>query len=59
MEKADCDIYRPEWIGVNKIRNMLAYPLEIRDWLLNDLEKGFEANVKELNIRVDELRDEI
>jgi hypothetical protein len=38
---------------------MLVYPLEIRDWLLNDLEKGFEANVKELNIRVDELRDEI
>lgn len=59
MEKATSDIYRPEWININNLKHLLVYPLEIRDWLIEDLEFGFKDVVKQETIKVSDLRESL
>ena len=54
--RAGTDFYEPLWYPISKLSQTLLYPLEIRDWLLEDLEKGFSNNVKEAVIKKTELR---
>lgn len=50
------DFYEPLWYPISKLPQTLLYPLEIRDWLLEDLEKGFSRSSKEATIKMSELR---
>ncbi len=59
MEKASSDIYGPEWVDTKLIPNLLLYPLEIRDWLIEDLKNGFKNEVRSLDIKTSELRQKI
>ena len=34
--------YDPRWIPLSALPNTLVYPLEIRDWILKDIENGFQ-----------------
>lgn len=41
------DFYQPTWVQVDDLKNLLVYPIEIRDWLIHDLNNGFGKTVKE------------
>lgn len=53
------DFYRPEWIKISELENMLVFPLEIRDLLLVDFENNFSDPVKIFNLKISELRKNI
>ncbi|MCM2339274.1 MAG: NUDIX domain-containing protein [Burkholderiales bacterium] len=53
------DFHKPLWVKLEKIENMLIYPLEIKDLLIKDFENNFRDSVKEFNIKVSELRQSI
>jgi 8-oxo-dGTP diphosphatase len=59
MEKDECDVYKPKFVKIMKVKNLLVYPLEIRDWLLKDLESGFDKEPKTLTIEVKNLRQKL
>lgn len=33
--------YEPRWVPLERLSQTLVYPLEIRDWILQDLKNGF------------------
>ncbi len=51
--------YKPQWFPVQNLKTMLVYPLEIRDWLLEDIENNFINTPREAHIKVEELRQSI
>lgn len=50
------DYYDPCWVGLDAIRSLVLYPLEIRDWLLEDLANGFSSDVKTATLLKSEIR---
>jgi 8-oxo-dGTP diphosphatase len=56
-EMADgTQMYKPEWVSVSELPNILLYQLEIRDLLIEDLKHNFPEVPKELFIKVEERR---
>jgi len=53
------DFYEPLWVKINKLSTMLIYPLEVRDLLIEDLKNNFINPVKELNIKISDLRQSL
>src|ERR1035437_9976151 len=49
------DFYDPKWIEIKELKNMLVYPLEIRDLLIEDYKNSFINPVNTLIIKVSEL----
>ena len=50
------DTYKPTWIKISKLKNLLLYPLEIRDWLIEDIKNDFRRTPREASLKVDDLR---
>jgi len=50
------DFYNPVWIKIEKLKNMLIYPLEIRDLLINDFQNNFVNPVNTQIIKVSNLK---
>ena len=50
------NFYEPDWHKIEKLSTMLVYPLEIRDWLLEDIRKNFHSP-REASIKVSERRE--
>ena len=46
----------PKWIDITKISNMLLYPLEIRDWLIEDVKNNFKDTPRTETLSTDKLR---
>ena len=53
------DFYEPQWVQIDKLENMLIYPLEIRDWLIQDLKNGLKDKVKEATFMKSSLRQSL
>ena len=53
------NFYNPLWVKIEELKNMLVYPLEIRDILLEDIRNNFSGPVKIQNIKMSELREKI
>ncbi|MEK7060177.1 MAG: NUDIX domain-containing protein [Patescibacteria group bacterium] len=53
------DFYNPKWIKIKELKNMLVYPLEIRDLLIEDYKNGFIKPINTLTIKISELRETI
>lgn len=51
--------YEPTWINVDKLPELLVYPLEIRDWLIDDLKNGFRNQVREAALKISDLRQSL
>jgi mutator protein MutT len=51
------DFYDPKWIKIEELKNMLVYPLEIRDLLMEDYKNNFINPVNTLIIKISELRE--
>jgi len=56
MEENKNDWYKPVWIDLSVLPKTLLYPLEIRDWVVEDLKNGFPSTPRELKIDTKELR---
>ena len=54
-DKGD-DIYKPLWVDISKLKDLIIYPLEIRDWLIEDLKNNFQQTPREESLKVSELR---
>lgn len=50
------EFYDPNWYPLDKLSQLLLYPLEIRDWLIEDLRKDFGNTPKVARIKISELR---
>lgn len=50
------NVYKPMWLSLDKIKNTLLYPLEIRDWIIQDLETGFPEQVRVSYIPLSQIR---
>jgi len=59
MKKSSSDIYDPKWVKINELKGLLLYPLEIRDWLIEDLSTGFKDEVRVANLKFSELRQSL
>jgi len=51
--------FRPEWVDAKNLPRLLLYPLEIRDWLIKDIESGFNAGPRTVEMKVADLRQSI
>lgn len=49
--------YNPVWIPLSELSGMLVYPLEIRDWVVEDCKNGFPFEVRSAHLRVEDLRE--
>lgn len=56
MRRNGKNVYEPLWVETSKLKKLLVYPLEIRDWLMLDLEEGFKQAPKKATPGVEELR---
>lgn len=48
--------YNPLWIPIEKLRENLIYPLEIRDILIDDIRQGFCSTAKNIILYASQLR---
>lgn len=46
----------PTWHKIEDLHNTLVLPLEVRDWLIHDIKKGFEDDPKVLTSLISERR---
>lgn len=53
------NFYDPAWHEIKDLPLLCVYPLEIRDWFINDTKTNFENVPKETRIRVSELRQSV
>lgn len=48
--------YEPRWVPLADLSKLLVYPLEIRDWLIEDIANSFAACPREAKVEVAKLR---
>lgn len=59
MEKSNVNFYNPIWYEIKGLSQLLLYPLEIRDWLIEDVKMNFENAPREAKMKVSELRQSL
>jgi len=59
MLKNTDNFYRPIWVKTDEVKQLLIYPLEIRDWLLEDIKSNFKDTPRESSMKTDELRQSL
>ena len=59
MSKSTDDLYKPQWVELNQLKDLLIYPLEIRDWLLEDLENNFKNTPRKAEMEIRDLRQSL
>jgi mutator protein MutT len=50
------EFYNPLWVKISELKNMLVYPLEIRDLLMKDYKNKFTGPINIVNIKIRDLR---
>lgn len=51
-------LYKPQWVAIKKLSSLLLYPLEVRDWLVEDIKTHFSNTPHEASLKLSEMRDE-
>ncbi len=59
MREEKDNFYCPEWHEIKNLPQILLYPLEIRDWLIDDVKTNFINTPREAVLKVSELRQSI
>ncbi len=57
--KSGNQIYKPVWVEIVKLPKMLLYPLEIRDWLVEDYKNNFKETPRTAILKTIDRRQEI
>ncbi len=56
MRESEKHFYNPVWCSIETLPQLLLYPLEIRDWLLEDIKTHFAQVPRAATLRVTDLR---
>lgn len=56
MEKSNDNFYDPIWYEIKALPQLLLYPLEIRDWFIEDAKTNFKNMPRKATIKISELR---
>ena len=59
MAESNANFYNPIWCDIKDLLQLLLYPLEIRDWLIEDVKINFENVSREAKMKVLELRQSL
>ena len=51
------NFYEPRWVDIDKLSELLVYPLEIRDCLINDIKNNFKNCPRLLSYEISDLRN--
>ena len=51
------DVHEPIWVEAADLPTLTLYPLEVRDWLIADIERGFSSTPRVLAIHPRDLRN--
>lgn len=51
--------YKPVWVNIKNLSKKLLYPLEIRDWLIEDYRTDFKNTPKTATLKSTVLRQEM
>lgn len=57
--KDEKQTYQPVWVEISKLSKMLVYPLEIRDWIIDDFKNGFKNVPKTATLETTKLRQQM
>jgi 8-oxo-dGTP diphosphatase len=57
--KDENQTYEPVWVKIEDLSKKLLYPLEIRDWLIEDYRTNFKNTPKTATLKSTELRQEL
>ncbi len=55
----ETNVHVPCWTKLSELPKLLFFPLEVRDWVIEDAPRGWEGVFREESFRVAELRREI
>ncbi len=50
------NMHEPIWLSAYALDNTLLYPLEIRDWIIQDLKSGFPKHMRRADLAISQLR---
>jgi len=50
------DLYKPLWVNFDKLIELLVYPLEIRDWLIEDFQNNFASTPRKASLKFEKRR---
>ena len=53
------NFFKPLWLPISKLGETLLYPLEIRDWIIEDLKTNFPKKVRSADLKIAELRQSL
>ena len=56
MRRNSQNFYEPVWIPIKDLSKTLVYPLEARDWFLEDINNNFENYRDKIRLKKSELR---
>ena len=59
MKESNADFYNPVWYEIKGLPQLLLYPLEIRDWFVEDTKTNFKNVPREAKLKVLELRQSL
>lgn len=59
MKESNANFYKPIWYEIKDLPQLLLYPLEIRDWFIDDIKVNFENVPREAKLKVSELRQSL
>ena len=59
MKESNADFYNPVWYEMKGLPQLLLYPLEIRDWFVEDTKTNFKNVPREAKLKVLELRQSL
>ena len=51
--------YEPAWVPIDKLPKLLLYPLEVRDWLIEDYKSNFKNTHRIAEMDTKDLRQEL
>lgn len=57
--KTEDQTYEPVWVKIGDLTKKLLYPLEIRDWLIEDYRTSFKNVPRSVTLESTELRQEL
>ncbi|MBU0531308.1 MAG: NUDIX domain-containing protein [Candidatus Uhrbacteria bacterium] len=57
QRNSEQDYYEPRWVDINDLTNIRLYPLEIRDWFIEDVKNNFVNCPRKQFIKISERRD--
>jgi len=56
LESSEENKYEPMWKNINELVNLLVFPLEVRDWFIEDYKNNFVQTPREQTIEIEKRR---